>query len=131
MVMHCLDTSVVVDFLRGNRHIIDKITKLVEEEKVFLTSITLCELFKGVYLSNKVEKELEIVENFIKSVGFLYHDSDSCKYFGEVFAKLHKNGKMTNEFDLMIASIVKVNNMVLVTMDKRHFENLGVKLEIW
>ena len=31
----------------------------------------------------------------------------------------------------MIASIIKANNFILVTRDKKHFDNLGIKVEQW
>ena len=38
---------------------------------------------------------------------------------------------MTEESDLMIASIAKANGLVLVTRNKKHFENIDIKIEVW
>jgi len=38
---------------------------------------------------------------------------------------------MIPESDLMIASIAKNNSLILVTRDKKHFDNLGIKVEQW
>ena len=125
--MLCLDTNIAIDFLRGDK----KISLIKEKEDIFLTSITLCELFKGVSLSSKSENELKIVEEFVNSNEVLDLDKNASREFGNIFSKLHKIGKMIPESDLLIASIVKANNSVLVTRDKKHFENMGIQVEIW
>jgi len=52
--MYCLDSNIVIDYIKGDRIIKDKIDRL--GTLVFITSITLCELFKGAYLSLNAEK---------------------------------------------------------------------------
>ncbi len=128
--MFCLETSVVVDFLRGKKEIVEGVSKLIEEGEVFITTISLCELYKGVYQSSKAEKESEILENFVGELNVLEHNVESCRNFGETYADLEKMGLTIKDFDLMIASIVKANDMILITRDKKHFENTGVKFKI-
>lgn len=129
--MYCLDTNVIVNFLRGDNFIIGKVKELVEAGDIYITPITLCELFKGVYLSSKSKKELEILEGFILSVSLLDFDKESCEEFGKMYVILKKIGKVTNEFDLMIACVAKKNNLTLVTQDKKHFKDMNVKVEVW
>lgn len=128
--MYCIDTNVAIDFLRGESEIIKKISSL-REEGICLTSVSLCELFKGVFLSSKSESDLKIVEAFVESNGILDLDKESSSEFGRLFSKLNKIGKMIPEADLMIASIVKANNIALITRDKKHFENLGIEVISW
>jgi len=123
--MYCLDTNIAIEFLKGNKLVIDRIRLISQEMEIFITHISLCELYQGIYLSDKIDKELNEIENFLGSVKVIGFDDFSCREFGRLFAYLKEKGKMTNEFDLMIASIVKVNDMVLVTRDKKHFEDLG------
>lgn len=129
--MYCLDTSIIINFLRGDNFIIGKVKELTEIGDIYITPITLCELFKGIYLSSKSKQELEILDSFISSVFLLDFDKESCKEFGKEHAILKKIGKVTNEFDLMIACIAKKNNLILVTQDKKHFKDMGVKVEVW
>ena len=44
----------------------------------------------------------------------------------EAFSSLFK----VLEFYLMIAAIVKTNNLILVTIDKKDFEHIGVRIEV-
>ena len=57
--MYCLDTNVIIDIFRGDEKIISKIEKYWNE-KIFITSITLCELYKGVYGNKKIKEKLKI-----------------------------------------------------------------------
>jgi len=129
--MYCLDTNIIIEFLKGNKIIIDKINNLWQKDEIFITMISLCELYKGIYLSSKLEFELNILDEFLDSISVIDFNKESCKFFGEFFSKLQKIGKTTNEFDLMIASIVKSHNLILITKDKKHFENTGISVEVW
>lgn len=124
--MYCLDTNIVIDILNGDYGIIGKF-KTIESEKIFLTPITLFELFK---VSDN-EEEYRIIEEFVSQFYILDFNIETSKTFGRMFRNLKKIGKMIPEEDLMIASFVKHNNLILLTRDKKHFENIGIKLEVW
>ena len=129
--MYCLDTNIVIDFLRGNKLIINKINFMQQNNKMFITAITLCELYRGAFLSSRKDYQLDVIEKFVESIEVLNLEKNACKIFGEEFARLQKIGKITQQLDLIIASIVKANNLVIVTRDKKHFQNLGIRIEEW
>jgi tRNA(fMet)-specific endonuclease VapC len=132
VVKYCIDTNILIEYLKGNVTIVKKLKDLFELTDVFVTSISLCELYKGVFLSSKKDKELPILEEFVNSMGLLSLDNNSSKLFGEIYSKLKIKGKLVPEFDLIIASIVKANDLILITMDKKHFsEIIGLKVDVW
>ncbi len=124
--MYCLDTNIIIDLLQGNEEIINKL-KAIESEDLFVTPITLFELFK---VSDN-EEEYNIIENLVSQFSILDFNIEVGKTFGRMFIKLKKIGKMIPEEDLMIASFVKYNNIIFLTRDKKHFENTGIKIEVW
>lgn len=130
--MYCFDTNIVIDIFRGDENLRLKLKKIIESSaEIFITPITLCELYKGAYLHhNPIEKAKE-VDNFISSFDILDFTWESAKYFGKEYARLSKIGKLTSEFDLMIASITRANNLILITRNKKHFENINIKIEVW
>ena len=128
--MYCLDTSVIIDFLRKEPNIGKRFVSL-DSSKIFVSTITLCELYMGAYLSSRSDISLMILDSFINSVNIVEFNIDSCKWFGKEFARLAKAGKMPQEPDLMIASIAKSNNLVVVTRDKKGFKNIDVSSEEW
>lgn len=130
--MYCLDTSILVDIIRGDQVLGDKIDNLMGEGIIFyITPITLCELYRGAYGHAQKENKLAEINSFITNFGLLDLDSISCDYFGKTYSILKKSGKMTGEFDLIIASITLANDLILITRNKKDFEHTGVKLEVW
>ncbi len=129
--MYCLDTNVIVDVLRGDEKLKEKFEMASNDYKLFITPITLCELFRGAFGHAKAEDKIRILELFISNFYLLEFDISACKEFGRFCLNLKNIGRKVNEFDLMIASIVKVNNLILITRDKKHFENIGIKVEVW
>ena len=128
---YCLDTNIVIDYLRGNEEILNKI-KNIPNQDFCITTMTLCELYKGAYLSSDIEENLTIIEEFIDNTEIINLKKESCKTFGYEYEILKKKGKKTEEFDLLIASICIEHNKTLVTRNKKHFENINqLKLEIW
>lgn len=129
--MYCLDTNIVIDILRGDSSLKSKVDKMQEMFDIFITNISLCELYRGAYGHFSQEKKIRILEEFISNFGLLTLDKGSCEEFGRTYIELEKSGKLVGDFDLMIASIVKSKNLILITRDKKDFENTGVKVEFW
>lgn len=130
--MYCFDTNIIIDIFHGDIALRKKIEDLEDSGlNFFITPITLCELYKGVYLFSNPEKELSDLDVFISSFQLVEFDRNACRIFGEQYAKLRKSGRMTQESDLMIASIAKAHNLLVITRNKKHFEHTGVKIEVW
>ncbi len=129
--MYCLDTSIIVAIFRDEKGIGNKI-KGIGPDRIFFTDITLCELFKGAYKSQKKDESLKLVHDFMNNFKLLSLTAVSCEIFGKDFVELTKKGKVTQELDLMIASIAKENDLIVVTRNKKHFENIpDLKIEEW
>ncbi|MEK6914956.1 MAG: type II toxin-antitoxin system VapC family toxin [Nanoarchaeota archaeon] len=131
MVRYCLDTGIVIAFFRNDSLITKNIENLTSNNEICISYITLCELYKGVYKSSNLNYELFWITDFINSLDILNFNKESCRFFGERFVKLQKEGKMVDDLDLMISSIAQTNNAILITRNKKDFENTGVKLEVW
>ena len=130
--MYCFDTNIIIDIFHGDIDLRERINEIVDSgNEIFITPITLCELYKGVYLFKNPEKELIDLDNFIPGFDLLDFNKESCIIFGKEYARLSKLGKTTQESDLMIASITKANNLIVVTRNKKHFENVDVTVEVW
>ena len=129
--MYCLDSDVVIAHFRGDNSIKECLDPISSEE-LFVTPITLCELYRGVFLSGNLEKDKLLVERLLERVNVLNFDLPACEIFGKAYKSLKQSGKLTQESDLMIASICISNNAILITRNKRHFENIqGLKIEEW
>lgn len=129
--MYLLDTDIIIDFFNSD----SSITKNIEKRKsipMYISSLTLCELYRGAFLSADNEKEQKNIFKLLMNTEFISLDKKACKIFGDNNSYLSKIGKVTQEVDLMIASIAISRDLILVTRNKKHFENiLNLKMEQW
>ncbi|MBS3075293.1 type II toxin-antitoxin system VapC family toxin [Candidatus Pacearchaeota archaeon] len=128
--MYCLDTNIVIDIFRGDEKLKDKINDIRGSENIFISSITLCELYKGAFSFFKPEEKIKDIDNFIVNFQIIDLDKEVCKEYGKIHSGLKKRGNLFNDFDLIIAAIVKSNDLTLITRDN-HFNNIDINMEIW
>ena len=121
--MYCLDSDAVIAHFRGDNSIKERLDSISAEE-LFVTPITLCELYRGVFLSRNLEKDKLLVERLLGRVNVLNFDLPACEIFGKAYKALKQSGKLTQDSDLMTASICISNNATLITRNKKHFENI-------
>jgi predicted nucleic acid-binding protein len=129
--MYCLDTNIIIAFFRGVKPIIEKIREISATHSLAITTITLCELYKGAYLSERKEKSINEILALLSSVELIEFTEDACHWFGEEYFRLHKEGKVPQEADLMIASIAKAHNATIITREKRAFKHIKLSIERW
>ncbi|MBI2043569.1 type II toxin-antitoxin system VapC family toxin [Candidatus Pacearchaeota archaeon] len=127
--MYCIDTNILIDILRGDEKLASKLQNL-SSSLIYITFITLCELYKGAYSYHDSVIKISDIKNLVSSFGFLNLNEKICEEFGKMYSELKKTGKMIEESDLFIASIVKVNNLILITRDK-DFKKINIRTEIW
>ncbi len=61
-----------------------KLENAVKEKNQFnITILTLAELLKRAFLSNRKEESLNLIENFVKNINVFSLDKESCKIYGE------------------------------------------------
>jgi len=129
--MYILDTDTCVFWLKGNHYT----EKKIEEqgiENIFVTIITACELYFGAYNSQKKDNNMLVLDDLFSMIGIIQTTSEVAKIFGETKTRLKRLGKLINDADLLIASIVVANNGVLVTNNTAHFERVpDLNLENW
>jgi tRNA(fMet)-specific endonuclease VapC len=131
--MYCLDSNIVIAVFRGDSELKDKISKLIGKDVEFcITPITLCELYKGAFLAKSTAEAVALIDRFLKTAKLLDFTEPACLEFGKSYAELKSRGKLTQQADLMIASIVKADDLILITRNKKDFEHIpGLKLEVW
>ncbi|MCD4844531.1 MAG: PIN domain-containing protein [Methanosarcinales archaeon] len=126
-----MDTDIVIEVLRGNEIVIQKIKNLPIDTIITITGLTVYELYKGTYIMGDRQKEQEVMD-FIELVDVLQLNTAVEKKAGEVYANLKKRGEQINDADILIAAIVLKNNGVLITNNTKHFKRIeNLKIENW
>jgi tRNA(fMet)-specific endonuclease VapC len=128
--VYLLDTNICIALLKEN-----PVAKNIFEVKAidcYISTIVLAELYKGVYCSQRVEKNLSNLGDFLTLVAVVDFNSAEAAEFGKIQGELRRMGKPTGESDAMIAAVARSRQDVLVTNNTRHFENIAnLQLENW
>lgn len=130
--MFLLDSCVCIDFLRGNlKKGYDLMYK--SDPRLFkIPSVVQAELLLGAAKSNNPDTNRFFVEQFLLPFDILPFDSRCAREYASIRSYLEKEGKKIGPNDLMIASIARVHNAVLVTHNMREFKRVpGIELEDW
>lgn len=108
-----LDTSILIEILGNNVQLQEKLEKI--NEQIATTVITKYELLKAPR-----EDSAKALLNSLKIYDF---EERAAERSAKIFKELKKNGKMINELDILIASIVIANDEMLITKDS-DFKNV-------
>ena len=124
-----LDTSFLVDFLRGKKEAHKKLAEIEAEHSLTTTEINVLELYKGVYLSNNFARNLEMLTELLESLTVFKIEPACYNIFGSLSANLHSRGKHIGDFDELIAAIALLNDEIVLTRDKHFNEIADLKVE--
>ena len=127
--MVCLETSFLVDVLRGHRGAVARLQELQDSsESVTVAAPTLFELSEGAHLA-ETSRERELILELLQSLTVLPLDSNSALEAGRVSASLVKQGEQIGQMDLLIGAIAMQHNERLLTKNARHFSRMP-RLEV-
>ena len=107
--MHLLDTSILVEIIRGTP-MAEKIEQDLAWRELMTTSVSAYELLRGF----NSPKTIEFLEKFI----ILEFNKQAAVESAKIYSELKNKGQMINNSDIMIAGIVKANQGRLYTLDK-------------
>ncbi len=127
-----IDTTVLIDLLRGNQGIVTKLKALQQQNiPLFLTSISVFELWQGTS-DVRNEKKSQQLHHLLESLGTFTFDIPAAKESGNIHARLKEEGHMIDSEDSMIAGIAKINHETLLTRNVKHFERIpGLNTETY
>lgn len=123
---YLVDTSVWVEFLRGEKTAIKKrLEKLLDENRAAVSGIILAELLTGI--SN--EKDQDFLEESFLGLPYLETTRDVFAMAGKMGATLRKKGITLPLSDLLIAALAKAHALTVLTLDN-HFLTLARPLDV-
>jgi tRNA(fMet)-specific endonuclease VapC len=128
---YLLDTNTCVFFLRGKLNLDEKIRE-AGREHVFISEITVAELYVGAENSDNPAKSFQEVGNFISGLSII--PIYGClRHYAREKVRLRKSGKIIHdEFDLLIGVTSVVHKLTLVTDNIRDMERIDkIKIENW
>jgi len=123
MISYLIDTDRIIDFLKGDKKTVEKLTSLLDEG-LAVSVISLAELYEGVYGSDNPERRMKGLNDFLTSVNVLEVNNEISMVFGKKRAALRKDGKLIDNFDLLIAATCLHYDLTLITNNTQHFERI-------
>lgn len=133
---YLLDTNICIYIIKKSpEKVIKKLEALIRAEdknEIYLSSITVSEIYYGVEKSAQADKNREALKGFLTPFQVVNFDQRSAEMFGQVRSNLEKNGTVIGPYDLQIASVALAHNFILVTNNTKEFERVeGLQLEKW
>lgn len=130
---YLLDTNIVSYFVKGiHPNLTQRMHVSMEAQDIAISAVTRAELRYGVELMDKFDKRRRRIDLVLKELPSLPWSIEAAAEFGRIRAYLKRNGRPVGEFDTQIAAHALSENLILVTHNTRHFENIPhLKLEDW
>jgi len=128
--MYLLDTNICIAVLKNHPNAVRIFTP--RSHLCHLSAIVVAELYKGVYWSQRIEANRDAIDRFVALMPVLKYDRAAALEFGKIQGELKQLGRPTGEFDALVASVARSQNLTLVTDNTKHFQNIpGLALENW
>ena len=133
---YLLDTNICIYIIKKSpEKVIKKLESIPNDEgknEIYLSSVTVSELYYGAEKSSQLEKNLEALKGFLTPFQIINFDHESAEVFGRVRSDLERKGTVIGPYDLQIASIAIAHDLVLVTNKIKQFKRVdGLNLENW
>lgn len=132
---YLLDTNVISQITkdRPNEHVIRWMDGR-EEEDLFLSVATLLEIRVGIELSSEGKKRDELEHWLIHDLVVRFDDRivpierHTADLAGRIIARSRTEGWKMESMDALIGATAMVHDMTLATLNRKHFERLGMEL---
>jgi len=129
-----VDTSIAVDFLRGDQRAKSALrSQLSATESLGMSAVTLFELLNPIY-HRKQEAQEKVVKSFAHQMRLLPIDSSAAEESAKIMGALLRTGKQVNALDVLIAGSAVANGAEKIISKDRDYERIGdvsaLKVEI-
>jgi tRNA(fMet)-specific endonuclease VapC len=114
---YLVDTSWAVQWLRNNRDVHERLRSF-EDEGLFISVISVAELYRGVFRSNNPARSESSLQDFLVGVRTLGINQEISRVFGREGVRLRQSGQTVADLDLLIASTALHYNLTLLTSDR-------------
>jgi tRNA(fMet)-specific endonuclease VapC len=128
-IAYLVDTDWVVHYLNGRQDIVARLDVL-KHQGLGLSTVSLGELYEGVYYSRDPEGDERGLNDFLQGVNLVSLDEETAKLFGRQRGRLRADGMIIGDSDIWIAATALQYNLTLLTNNRRHFERIeGLRIE--
>ncbi len=116
-----IDTDIAIDFLRGSTEARDLLIPLLTEKMVFLSLLSVYELYAGMQ-----EKEQVSTDNFIQACQLAPLTLEITRCGSKAYQEYRKQGITLTTVDCLIWATAKINNHKIATRNLRHYPDKDI-----
>jgi len=114
---YLLDTTVIIDCLRGRKETVDFLAEIASEGSVVgCCAINITEIYAGMR-----ENERQVTKRFLDSLEYYEATRNIAEQAGEYKRQYAEKGITLSLSDVIIAAVAISNNLILVTDNLRHY----------
>jgi tRNA(fMet)-specific endonuclease VapC len=118
-----LDTTFLIDAERGTTGLDELIG---DDDDVAIAAITIAELIVGVDLASARQRprRRSYVDDIVSSIPILPYDAAVALHHAKLLVAVRRSGRPRGAHDLVIAATAAAAGRILVTADRRAFDEL-------
>ncbi len=129
---YLLDTNTCVRYINGRAPKIREHMRRITDTDIAICTVTKAEMFAGSARSQTPERSRAIQDAFLIRFASLSFDEAAADMFGHIRADLEKSGTPIGPYDMQIAAIALVHDLIVVTHNTREFGRVkGLQIEDW
>jgi predicted nucleic acid-binding protein len=120
-----IDTGIFIEHLRAKDKTATTLFELSEEPELFISAVSLYELYMG---ATTKEKQAD-VKNITEGLSILPFTDAVAEKAGEIYHRLRKTNQIIEFRDIFIAATCLTFNLPIATLNKKHFRRIdGLKI---
>ena len=121
-----IDTGIFIEHIRAKDKSSTTLYKISTNTQLFTSSISLYELYMGANSDEKKE-DVKFITNGISVLPFT---SDVSVKAAQIYHQLKRTNQLIEFRDIFIAATCLVNDLPIVTLNKKHFNRIE-GLKVW
>ncbi|CUA92832.1 type II toxin-antitoxin system VapC family toxin [Thiomonas bhubaneswarensis] len=129
-MLFLLDTNAVIALLNAQGGLVSQRIRQYRPADIGLPSIVMHELYFGAFRSQRLERNLALVDRLRFEV--VPFDQDDARRAGEIRAALAAQGTPIGGYDVLIAGQASARGLTLVSRNVREFARVeSLRVENW
>ena len=129
---YILDTTIITAILKGNENVTKKVRQIIIEGRdILINGISYYEIKRGLVAVNATN-QLSKFDSLCQQFGLVFLNTRAIfDMAANIYASLKQKGRLIGDADILIGSVAKSHDFILVTSDL-HFQRIqDLKIENW
>jgi len=121
--MYLLDTNTLIYLFKNQGNVAQNL-EAIPAHSLYISSITLFELYTGIAKSKSPEKRTLQLQHLLAQITLLNFDEKSAEIAANIRADLEIKGTPIGTLDILIASVALANDLTVVTHNTKEFSRV-------